>query len=806
MPTRFGNKAVVPQRRARVITAATSQLPTAKPTGRSGVPVWQQQAWDFFDQIGEVRYGARYYGNSLSRLRLFIGWRESPSEPVVPIDSEDLPAGLDRATFEVAENTVSRLHSTDGSIAELLRAYGVNLFVAGEGYIVGRTDADTGREVWEFLSVEQVVWHDNKWKLRQSVADTPAQYVTLNLDEDVVRRVWLPHPRFAQEADAPMRAVLTICEELLLLSASVRASALSRMSAGVMVMPDTMLEGGPDTYIEGDGTDGESQADRTLQDLVDHFVKPIGDPTSAAAVAPFILTGDPEDVDKVRLLEPSRSVDEVAAKQRGELLVRLANGVDLPPEVLTGYGDTNHWGAWLIDEQTFRTHIAPAAQLFTNAVTEELVWPSVQAAGLPVDQRLVVGFDASDLVGHPDRKSNAEAAYQSLTISDEAYRRALGFAEEDAPDAEEYARRVALRVNNVELYPIASGNLERMPELLPVVEEIVTGPVAELPAVPVASGDEPSDVVAGPPQQEGLTAAARRKPTDFGLLLARLDRALFDRLQQASSDALTRALERAGARLRSRLARDPELKPLVAGVAAIDVASVVGRDAVVAAGVIEDELVEDEAFEEVAVLFLSLTGRAQKRVTRELVDVYGLSDAEADAMGQRQSEARQIGAASLVAGLAGLAVGALYQPKPSAPAVGESDPTARVPAGVVRSALSEAGGGPPTVKVDVSGRVVNVPPVPDQPPALAVEGPITRDFGGSVGLIETGFIWDYGPDDRDTFEPHFALDGEQFAGPEDSGLTNDEPFPPDPFYYPGDHAGCMCSTVPIYSAIAVEGD
>ncbi len=801
MPSRFGVKPVIAQRRTRAITAAASPLATMRPVGRGGVPVWQQQAWDFFDQIGEVRYGARYYGNSLSRLRLYVGWRESPSEPVVPIDDGELPAGLNRALYEVAVNTIARLHSTDGSVAELLRAFGVNLFIAGEGYIVGRTDPKTSREVWEFLSVDQIVWHDGQWKLRASVSDGPAQYEPLDLQEDVVRRVWMPHPRFAQEADSPLRAVLTVCEELLLLSASVRASALSRIPAGLLVMPDTMLEGGPDTYIEGDGTDGESQADRTLQDLVDHFVKPIGDPNSAAAVAPFILVGDPDDVDKVRLLEPSRSVDEVAAKQRGELLIRLANGVDLPPEVLTGYGDTNHWGAWLIDEQMFRAHIAPAAQLFTNAVTEELVWPSIVAAGLPVDERLVVGFDASDLVGHPDRKSNAESAYQSLTISDETYRRALGFADEDAPDADEYARRVALRMNNVELYPIAAG--------VPIgalVEEPASLPQA--PAMqPSVSPDEPADVAAGPPQSEpaeALTAASRDRAQDFGLLIAKLDRVTFDRLQQASSDALQRALEKAGARLRSRLARNSDLKPLIAGVPAAEIAARLGRDTIIAAGIIEDELLEDSEFEELALLFVALTAKAQDRVRRELRDAFGLGRAEYELMGQEQASARAVGAASLVAGLAGLAFGALYRPSPAAPAGGEFDPTARVPAGVVRSALSEAGGGAPTVVVDKSGTISPVAQPPGQQPGLATEGPITRSFGGSVGLVETGFIWDYGPDDRDTFEPHFDLDGQQFAGPEDSSLSNTEAFPPDPFYFPGDHAGCRCSTVPIYTAIAVE--
>ena len=817
MPLRFGaTRPTHKPRKQRAITAAASVLPTSRAYGTTGVPVWQQQAWDFFDQIGEVRYAARYYGNSLSRLRLYVGWRESPSEPVTPIDLANPPVGLNRQAYDVATNTVARLHSTDGSVAELLRAYGVNVFVAGEGYIVGRTDEDSGREVWEFLSVDQVVWHNDRWNLRESVADKPSDYRPLDLERDVVRRVWLPHPRFASEADSPMRAVLTVCEELLLLSASVRASALSRIASGILLLPDTMLDGGPDTYIDGDPTDGEAQADRTLADIVEHFVKPIADPDSAAAVAPFVLAGDPDDIDRVRLLEPSRMVDEVAANQRNELLVRLANGVDLPPEVLTGMGESNHWSAWLVDEQTFRTHIAPAAQLFVNAVTEQLVWPSLSAAGLPVDERMVVGFDASDLVGHPDRKTNAEAAYAALTISDDAYRRALGFAEDDAPDEDEYARRVALRLNNVELYPIAAGRPISPSNVL----EPVSAPSPTPEALPPASGnlegnaDEPSAVTPGPP---ALTAAATTPALEFGALLGRLDRALFDRMETACSAALDRALERAGARLRSRLARVEGVRDVVAGAPAREVGVRVGRDAVVAAGVADDELVDDDEFEELAALLLLLTGRAQERIRRRLRSDFGLGEAELAAMEQRQSEDRTTAATLLTGMMVGLTVGALYGGKAAAPALGEFDPASRVPSGVVRSALSVAGGGPPTVNVSATGQVTAVAPlpvgaptadgiVPMSAPGLAVEGPTTREFAASVGLVETGFIWNYGDEMRQTFEPHFELDGEEFAGPEDAALANPDDFPSAPFYAPGDHDGCRCSTVPIYSAIAVGED
>lgn len=823
MPLRFGSpRPPVPRaRHGRAVTAAASVLPTKRHAGPAGVPVWQQQAWDFFDQIGEVRYAARYYGNSLSRLRLYVGWRSNPNEPVVPIDVDEPPDGWNRQSYDVAERTLGRLHSGDGSVSELLRAFGVNLFVAGEGYIVGRADEDTNRETWDFLSVDQVVWYGDRWNVRESVADKPSDYQPLDLERDVVRRVWLPHPRFAREADSPMRAVLTVCEELLLLSASVRASALSRIASGILLLPDTMLDGGPDTYIDGDPTDGEAQADRTLSDIVEHFIKPIADPDSAAAVAPFILAGDPDDIDKVRLLEPSRMVDEVAATQRTELLVRLANGVDLPPEVLQGFGNSNHWSAWIVDEQTFRVHIAPAAQLFASAVTEQLVWPSLSAAGLPVDERMVVGFDPSDLVGHPDRKSNAKDGHNALVISDESYRRALGFGDEDAPDALEYLRRMALANGTQGLAPVAAGQITSVVDSIRATAP--TGGVGAPAAIPAATpsgdggsaldgdlggnagtSDEPSAVEAGPPEVSGLTASARDRADDFGRLLGRLDRALFDRLEGECSAALDRALEKAGARLRSRLARVEGVRDLVAGAAARDVGRLVGADAVAAAGVATDDLVDDDEFEELAALLLLLSGRAQERVRNRLRRDFDLSDVELQAMEAKQSEDRSNAATYLVAAMVGLAVGALYGGKPSAPPLGEFDPSSRVPSGVVRSALSVAGGGPPTVNVSATGGVSVVAPTPGVVPGLAVEGPTVREFGGAVGLVEVGFLWDYGDEMRQTFEPHFELDGQEFAGPEDSRLTNMEDWPATAFFAPGDHDGCRCTAIPVYAAVAVE--
>ena len=278
---------------------------------------WQQQAWNFYDLIGELRYGARYYGNALSQLRLEIGWKASSGSSPQPIDLENPPEGFNRRHYESAVSTLNRLHSSEGSVNEILRSYGVNLFVAGEGYLVGRTDAETGVERWDFYSTEQLVWLNSRWYLKENLLWKTDQLIELSGDDYVIR-VWQSHPRYSDEPDSPLRSVLSLCEELLLLSANVRATALSRIPAGILLMPDTMLDAGPDYEPENLNNDAarEQQSQSTLEDIYNHFITPIADPNSAAAVAPFILTGDPEDLEQVRLIEFDREVDQIAAEQR----------------------------------------------------------------------------------------------------------------------------------------------------------------------------------------------------------------------------------------------------------------------------------------------------------------------------------------------------------------------------------------------------------------------------------------------------------------------------------------------------------
>lgn len=814
MPRLFRNQpSPQPRQARRALTAASTRVVhpnggVKKEAERHKIVEWQKQAWTFYDLIGELRYGARYYGNSLSQMRLEIMWKASNGTKPDHIDLNNPPEGFDRRQYDIAVEALSRMHSADGSVSEILRAYGVNLFIAGEGYLVGRTDQNTGLERWDFYSTEQLLWMNGAWYLKENPNWKTTELIPIT-SEDYVIRVWNPHPRYSDEPDSPIRSILSLCEELLLLSANVRATALSRIPAGILLMPDTMLDAGPeiDPQNLNDELAREDQSQSTLEEIYQHFITPISDPNSAAAVAPFILTGDPEDLEQVRLIEFDREIDEIAAQQRKELLTRMAHGIDLPTEILNGMQSISHWTAWQIEESSYKSHIRPAASLFCGEITSSIIWPAIQVAtGQPADQRLIVGFDPIDLISHIDRRMSAKDGHAALVISDATYRRALGFGEDDAPDDDEYVRRMAVAQASLTLTPIAAGQeIDVKRALDEAVERTMPGerspesvvadpdPRGRTPNVERdLNPDEPGDVVAEPP---AVTASAAT--SDLGDRLVAIDKVLMDRLELLATAAMRRTLEKAGARIRSRISREEDLKAVVAGASNFEVPSLLG-EAVVASLFANEELLLSESFEDFKQQYDSLTARAQKQV-RNLVASYGLDADELEAMEWQQEVEREAGWVLLAGLLTALAAKLLYKPKITSADVngvdaGEFDDVSLVPASLIRAGLSAAGG-----NVGIATAGGNAIDFDGRPLGLVGTGETANTFLSAAGVNVVGYRWVYGEDTRITFEPHLDLDGYEFSSWEDAGLSNPGDFPDASYLYPGDHDGCRCLVEYLYS-------
>lgn len=519
---------------------------------------WQSRAFVYYDTIPEIWYACQFYGRALAMLEIYVGKVDRDSGEIERVDDDEV------------QGYVERIQDPGGGRANLLAQYGRLIFIAGETFLCVTEDFETGEEKWEFLSTDELRPQGDGSFTRYKAPSLNAQEIRMVPegeweplgDECVAYRFWRKHPRYSALADAPMRGVLDLCEELLILTQAVRARALSRLAAGVLVIPDQVSF--PNPQAEGEE---DPEEDEFMAEILEHFEAPVANPGSASAAVPFILRVDGQWADKVKLVDmqdPTKFYPETGL--RIECIHRIAMGLDLPPEILLGTAEANHWTAWNIDEQTWKANLQPVAQTLVDDLTAAYLKPAMRADGYADWADYVVAYDASAIINHPDRAKDAKDLHAALAISDEALREATGFDETDAiTDPAEMNRRLgtALRDGSIAIYGIPG----RVTNVEPAAGELdaPAGDQAALPSgSPVSTPAESSGT--GAPQggePEPRTASAITITPDQLLGAVRL--------------SVTRCRELAGARIISRAQHVEEAREITRGVPKHMVASALGE-------------------------------------------------------------------------------------------------------------------------------------------------------------------------------------------------------------------------------------
>lgn len=457
--------------------------------------------------------------------------------------------------------------------------YGQLMFVTGECYLLNTVDdedPDGEQERWEVVSTDELKYDETAQVYRRRVAPAapPVEYRAADdddfeplADEAIVYRLWRRHPRFSSWADSPMRAVLDIAEELVMLTLAVRARARSRLAqSGILYVADEMTGAKPVRTIDS-GEDPET--DPFLSDLTEHFVTPIEDEGTAAAVVPFVIRG-PAKVGEVaakdalfhiRTHEAEETYPE--ADLRKEAVGRLALSLDMPPEALVGMSNANHWTAWQVQDTIWSSHLAPVCQAFCDDLTAVYLRPAALEENLENAENLVVFYDASDLLTDPDRGKDANDLYDRRAIGKKALRDAKGFEDEDAPTEEELDEMLAVALNSTELLGIEA-------------------PAPVIQAVPTVDDEEPAD--AEPETEDEEPADEERQVRD----------AASARVLGAAELAIHRCREMAGSRIRSKYRTRPELS-VCDGAANGQVAALLGPVTVEQLGSAPADLVRDGA-------------------------------------------------------------------------------------------------------------------------------------------------------------------------------------------------------------------
>jgi len=738
---------------------------------------WQTEAWDYYDEVPEAGATVDFAGNLLSKLRLFAATRVDTQDAPVPVDDEE--AGVDPTTAKICIETLRRLSSAQGGQAALQRDITINFDVAGECYLHAHLDPETGEEEWNIRSVDELVVQSDMFGLRMGLDNNAVVKIP---PEDLVVRLWQRHPRFSQLAMSAMRRQVAEMESLLLLGREIRAVAKSRLSAGLLLVPQELSFGPKDPTR--DQSDGEETDDPFDDELLDTLISPITDEGSAAAVAPGVVRGPAEFLkpEVFRLLTFGRAMDEGLDKRIEGRVMRLARGLNMPVEVTTGLQETTFANAAQVKKSEWDSYGEPRAVLMCDALTAGYYQPALEAAGIApeVARDLFIWFDPTDCIAAPDPTDNAEKAHEDGVISDEARRRYQGYSEADAPEPIEVLRRM-----------VTSGTISD-PNLLAQIL-VMTGMAPGL-EVPEASSSAPPVTA----------AAARSAATRLGQRLVAIDRELRTRLRVAADQAMNRALEKAGNRANSRAQGDATAAAVAASADCADrICATLGPTLIASLGLTDQELLE-RAFDRLAVDFdqqvtqaqedaIRLVNTALANQGRTTIDPHVL-----ETLRHRQAVLRVEAWRLFNSKLLALAARRLYDPTAITAAprpriiTGEEDVVLRIPASYVREALAVAGGDD---VAEQEGAVVGL--LDDKPVGGVAAGSDILALLTDQGAGIQGYVWDYGSAPRKSpFEPHRQLDGAEFVAFDEPVLANTEGWPPVPYFFPGDHDGCVCDMIP----------
>lgn len=430
---------------------------------------WQQDAWGYYDAIGEIKYGFGMVAAVLSRVRLFAGLNLDPDSPPqstldyrrridnLSDDENDRDVGQelkapDSITTEVMdymEELVEDLALGPGGMSSFLRGYSLNMSVPGECYLV---EIDG---IWSIKSSDEIVVDAGGQVIlrRQRSLGGGANTVTssgttigdrvLPADTEIIR-VWREHPRYSLEPESSMLGLREACDELLTLQRMIRAVARSNMNAGILFIPDTLRAAG--SSIAEDIQKEEELAEEFIATLIDNIGGPITDETNMATVMPTILTGPPDDGKAISYTQINRAVDQFLTERCDRALDRVLQGIDMPKDFVTGMANVRYTNSKSIDESLYKSHIEPMVLMLIDALNVGYFIPKLTAKFPKIDKRalrrLTVWYDPSEIITRVDPAEAADKGFDKFALSADAWRRSNGFSDTDAPSEQEQAIRM----------------------------------------------------------------------------------------------------------------------------------------------------------------------------------------------------------------------------------------------------------------------------------------------------------------------------------------------------------------------------
>lgn len=460
---------------------------------------WQKEGWDFYDTNSQLHNAIDYIGSACSLVRIYVAH----------VDENGVRQGEVTDDEEVAA-LADTLFGGPAGKAEVLRALGESLSVAGETYLVGRSREPAFHDQW--ITVAPSDLRRTGRTVRIMIGH--AVWEELNPSRDIIVRVWTPHPRRHLIADSPVRALLGTLHEMRNLTLFRRSQMNSRLANAVLMPFPASL-----TQLKGDAE--TTLADDIYQQIYEVSTSNLEGRGTAAQIAPIFVPMDIEELEAMKGIEPIKFesvLSEVANELERDLVQKLAVGINVPVEIQIGGREMNHWGVWFAGEEFIVKSVMPLMGRIVDAITTAFLQPALKALGKD-PKRFTYWYDVAPLASSANKLIDTLNLYKEGIVSAETVRAAAAYNDSNAPSLDEDTKRFIkeLMLRDPTLFNVPQVREEIGIDIDTAVPELTTPPPPpprpELEPTPPRPGQKPNSMPTATenrPEQELLASLVTR--------------------------------------------------------------------------------------------------------------------------------------------------------------------------------------------------------------------------------------------------------------------------------------------------------
>ena len=483
---------------------------------------WQREAWDFYDTNPQLHNAVDYIGAAASMIRIFVA----------NVDDNGVRQGEVDDDAEVGA-LAEKLFGGPANKAEMLRGIAESLIVAGDCFIIGKSKRGGMSDKWWVAAPSEV--RKNGDTVYVNMGRAVREELTGN---DIIIRVWTPHPRRAFLADSPVRALLGLLFEMQQMQMFIRAQMNSRI-ANATILPV------PSTLAVPKGDNQAVATDDIYQQLFEVITSNLEGKGTAAQVAPILWQMPLAELTAMSGVQPIRfdsPLSDQAIELRREQQQKLAIGMNVPVEIQLGGQEMNHWSIWWAGEEFIVKTMQPLFNRIVDALTTAYLVHALRKLGKD-PERYTFWYDTAPLANSANKLADALNLYNANPpiVSADTVRREGGYNDADAPSEEEIGSRFIKEVilRDPTLFAIAALREEigiDVDTSVPGLTDVGPPPPPVPGRVPTepAPGQQPNQPAVTDGADSQLIASAVPPPTAVSI---------------AANGLVVRALELAGKRL-----------------------------------------------------------------------------------------------------------------------------------------------------------------------------------------------------------------------------------------------------------------